>query len=42
MCECCGCPQPEKEEESPEDCTPEQTEECHGSTDEHPCCGESE
>jgi len=42
MCECCGCQNPEKDEKQPETCTPEQIEECHGSADEHPCCGESE
>ena len=40
MCEGCGCEHPEKLEKSPEECTPEQIEECHGSADAHPCCGE--
>ncbi len=42
MCECCGCEKPENLKGRPEDCTPEQIEECHGSAEGHPCCGESE
>ena len=38
MCEECGCQKPEEPAEKPEECTPEQIEECHGDTGEHPCC----
>lgn len=36
MCQDC-CQHPEKLKEKPEDCTPEQIQECHGDTQEHPC-----
>jgi hypothetical protein len=33
------CEKPENLKDSPEDCSPEQIEECHGGQgDEHPCC----
>lgn len=44
MCEkkgCC-CQKPEKLKKTPEECTPEQIEECHGDTEEHPCEGPKE
>jgi len=31
------CQQPEKLEEKPEECTPEQIKECHGDEKDHPC-----
>lgn len=39
---CCGekkfnCQRPEKLRGRPEDCTPEQIKECHGSVRKHPC-----
>jgi len=39
MCECCGsgCQNPDKREEKPEACSPEQIEECHGTDAGHPC-----
>ncbi len=36
------CQQPEKLEEKPEECSPEQVEECHGEAEEHPCTEETE
>jgi len=38
MCckEGCGCQHPEKGRE-PDECTPEQIQECHGDVAEHPC-----
>jgi DNA-binding transcriptional ArsR family regulator len=36
MCKDC-CEHPEKLKGKPEDCTPEQTKECHGDTEDHPC-----
>ncbi len=36
------CQQPEKLEEKPEECSPEQVEECHGDVKEHPCTEETE
>ena len=36
MCNC-QCEHPEKLQESPEECTPEQIKECHGDTQQHPC-----
>ena len=42
MCEECGCTNPEKLQGKPEDCTPEQIEECHGDADEHPCAQDKE
>ena len=35
------CQHPERLQGKPEDCTPEQVEECHGKTEEH-CCPEKE
>ncbi|MBL7187572.1 MAG: hypothetical protein ISS70_14720 [Phycisphaerae bacterium] len=29
MCESCGCTNPEQQKDKPEECTPEQTKECH-------------
>ncbi len=42
MCEKnkCGCRKQENLKDKPEDCTPEQIEECHGDEKKHPCCGE--
>ena len=42
MCEKCGCTNPEKLKGDPEDCTPEQIEECHGDSEEHPCAEDKE
>jgi hypothetical protein len=36
MCNCC-CEKPEKLKGKPEECTPEQIEECHGEVQDHPC-----
>ncbi len=36
------CQQPEKLVEKPEECAPEQVEECHGEAEEHPCVEETE
>lgn len=36
MCQNC-CQQPDKLEDKPENCTPEQIRECHGDANEHPC-----
>ncbi len=33
----CGCQKPERLKRKPEDCTPEQVEECHGRAGKHPC-----
>lgn len=33
----CCCQKPEHLKERPEACTPEQIQECHGETQEHPC-----
>jgi len=38
MCEECGCQKPDEPVEKPEECTPEQIEECHGKAGGHPCC----
>ena len=40
MCENC-CQQPHKLKDKPENCTPEQIQECHGDTTEHPCTKEN-
>jgi len=41
---CCaekgGCQRPEELKGRPEECTPEQIERCHGSTQDHPCASE--
>lgn len=37
MCEKCGCTNPDKQEEKPEECAPEQVEECHPEAEGHPC-----
>ena len=37
MCETCGCQKTEEKVEKPEECKPEQVEECHGDVKEHPC-----
>ncbi len=39
MCEC-TCKHPEKLKGKPGECTPEQIEECHGDSEEHPCSDE--
>ncbi len=36
------CKKPEEPVEKPEECTPEQTSECHGDAKEHPCCTEGD
>jgi len=42
MCDC-KCQHPEKLKDKPENCTPDQVEECHGKTGEHGCtCGSGE
>ena len=33
----CQCERPEKLKTTPDECTPEQIEECHGEEKEHPC-----
>jgi hypothetical protein len=38
MCKC-DCEHPEKLKDSPEKCTKEQIEECHGKQQDHPCTG---
>lgn len=38
MCDC-GCEQPDKLKQKPEQCTEKQREECHGNAKEHPCTG---
>ena len=38
----CECEKPENLKTTPEECTPEQVEECHGETKEHPCTEETE
>ncbi|MFP4027783.1 MAG: hypothetical protein ACLFWL_08340 [Candidatus Brocadiia bacterium] len=40
MCEECGCQDEEKKVENPEECSPEQVEECHGDEEGHPCVDE--
>ncbi len=40
MCEKNKCQKPENLKGKPEDCTPEQIEECHGDEKNHPCCGD--
>ncbi len=35
-----GCEHPERLKGEPEECTPEQIMECHGTTTEHPCLDE--
>ena len=35
------CEKPENLEEKPEECSPEQIEECHGDAKEHPCVEET-
>ena len=39
MCACdkSGCCHPEKLQGSPQECTPEQIQECHGDAQGHPC-----
>jgi hypothetical protein len=37
MCEKCGCTDPDKRKENPEECTPEQVKECHPDAKDHPC-----
>jgi len=39
MCKCC-CERPEKLNDKPEACTPEQIRECHGDVEKHSCEGE--
>jgi ArsR family transcriptional regulator len=39
MCQNC-CQQPDKLQDKPENCTPEQIHQCHGDTKEHPCSKE--
>jgi len=39
MCQNC-CQQPDKLQDKPENCTPEQIRQCHGDTKEHPCSKE--
>lgn len=41
MCNC-NCERPEKLKESPEKCTPEQIQKCHGDVKDHPCQGKKE
>ncbi len=41
MCNC-NCQHPEKLKDKPENCTPQQIEECHGKTGDHPCTCHSE
>lgn len=41
MCKC-GCEHPEKLKKSPEKCSKEQIEECHGKQQDHPCAGKEE
>jgi len=36
------CQKPDKLKGKPEDCTPEQIEECHGSEKNHCCCQEKD
>jgi len=36
----CCCQHPEKLQKAPEDCSPEQIRECHGSVQDHPCLKE--
>ncbi len=39
MCDC-KCQHPEKLKDKPENCTPDQVEECHGKKEDHGCiCG---
>jgi hypothetical protein len=33
------CEKPEKLAGKPGECSPEQIQECHGETEQHPCCG---
>ena len=33
----CGCQQPGKLKDTPENCSPEQIRECHGDAEKHPC-----
>jgi len=42
MCERGKCCKPEKLKGKPEDCSPEQVKECHGTSKEHPCVQKSE
>jgi hypothetical protein len=37
MCDKCGCTNPEKLQNKPEQCTPEQLAECHPEAKDHPC-----
>ena len=41
MCQSC-CERPEKLKGKPEDCTPEQSKECHGDYKDHPCVPKKE
>jgi hypothetical protein len=42
MCEGCGCANPDKQKEKPEECTPEQIKKCHPESEGHPCEGGSQ
>jgi hypothetical protein len=42
MCECCGCTNPDERKDKPEECTPEQIEECHPESKGHPCVEEKD
>ena len=35
------CQKPETKEGKPEECSPEQIQECHGDAQKHPCCEET-
>jgi hypothetical protein len=37
-----GCQCPDELKGKPEECTPEQIQECHGTTEEHPCLSKEE
>lgn len=41
MCKC-KCMHPERLKGKPEDCTPEQKQECHGEEENHCCCEEKD
>ena len=38
----CKCQKPENLKTTPEECTPDQVEECHGDVKEHPCTEKTE
>ena len=38
----CGCEKPENLKTTPQECTPEQTEQCHGDSERHPCTEKKE